>query len=63
MTENKNNAPIRGEKHNSWLKKCVLYDDYNRRIRVDQDTIGTITTEIGSSTLRHSYKLIEVIRK
>ena len=38
----------------------IIYDDYNSRIRADQDTIGTITSTIGHSALRNSYKLIEI---
>ena len=47
----------------------VVYDDYNSSIRADQDTIGTLTTNCGSSAERNGYKLIEkennnlVIRK
>lgn len=38
----------------------VVYDDYNSNIRADQSTIGTLTLNIGSSSLRNAYKLIEV---
>ena len=47
----------------------VVYDDYNSSIRADQNTIGTLTTNCGSSAERNGYKLIEkennnlVIRK
>lgn len=37
----------------------IVYDDYNSNIRKDQDTIGTLTLNIGSSSLRKAYKLIE----
>lgn len=37
----------------------VVYDDYNSHIRDDQSTIGTITSTIGNSALRNSYKIIE----
>ena len=40
-------------------RKRIIYDDYNSRVRQDQDTIGTITTNIGNNTLRNGYKLIE----
>ncbi len=40
-------------------KESIVYDDYNSNVRADQDTIGTITTNIGSRTLRNSYKIIE----
>ena len=37
----------------------VIYDDYNQRIPQDQCCIGTLTTNIGSSTPRNGIKLIE----
>ena len=37
----------------------VVYDDYNSSIRKDQDTIGTLTTNIGNDAPRNGYKLIE----
>ena len=37
----------------------IVYDDYNSNIRKDQNTIGTLTLNIGSSSLRNAYKLIE----
>jgi DNA (cytosine-5)-methyltransferase 1 len=37
----------------------VVYDDYNSTIRKDQDTIGTLTTNIGNDAARNGYKLIE----
>ena len=41
-------------------KSIVVYDDYNSNVRTDSNTIGTITTNIGSRALRNAYKLIEV---
>lgn len=38
----------------------IIYDDYNCNVRADQTTIGTITSTIGHSALRNSYKLIEM---
>ena len=38
----------------------LVYDDYNRRVRADSDTIGTITPNIGVSAFTNSYKLIEI---
>lgn len=35
----------------------MVYDDYNSNIRADQSTIGTLTLNIGSSSLRNAYKL------
>lgn len=43
-------------------KETIIYDDYNSRIPKDQDAIGTLTTNIGSSTPRNGIKLIEVER-
>lgn len=37
----------------------MIYDDYNARFRKDQSTIGTITSNIGTSALGNSYKIIE----
>lgn len=38
----------------------VVYDDYNHQVRKDQETIGTITTNIGNNAPRNGYKLIEI---
>ena len=43
----------------SILKESIIYDDYNSNIRKDQDTIGTLTTNCGSSTIRNGWKIIE----
>lgn len=43
----------------SILKDVLVYDDYNSRVRADQDTIGTITTNAGSITPRNGWKIIE----
>lgn len=43
----------------SILKESIVYDDYNSNIRKDQDTIGTLTTNCGSSTIRNGWKIIE----
>lgn len=40
-------------------EEIIIYDDYNSNIRADQTTIGAITSTIGHSALRNSYKLIE----
>ena len=40
-------------------RDIIVYDDYNHRVRKEQDTIGTLTTNIGASSLRAAYKLIE----
>lgn len=39
----------------------IIFDDYNQRIPQDQDCIGTLTTNIGSSTPRNGIKIIEPI--
>ena len=36
----------------------MVYDDYNQRMRGDQNTIGTITPNCGKSAVRNGYKLI-----
>lgn len=36
----------------------IIYDDYNNRIKADQSVIGTLTTNIGSSTPRNGTKII-----
>ena len=41
------------------VNTTMVYDDYNSRIRADQETIGTMTTNIGHSGLRNAYKIIE----
>ena len=40
-------------------KDVIIYDDYNNRIKADQDNMGTITTNIGNDALRNGIKLIE----
>lgn len=40
-------------------KNPIVYDDYNSNIRKDQSTVGALTSTIGHSALRNSYKLIE----
>ena len=47
-------APVvRGERN------IIVYDDYNSHIRPDQNTIGTLTLNIGNSCFRNGYKLID----
>lgn len=43
----------------SILKEITVYDDYNSNIRKDQNTIGTLTTNCGISTIRNGWKIIE----
>lgn len=40
-------------------RNIIVYDDYNGKIKADQSCIGTITTNIGSSTPRNGTKIIE----
>ena len=40
-------------------KNYIIYDDYNSNIPKNQDYIGTLTTNIGSSTMRNGIKIIE----
>ena len=44
----------------SILRDKQIYDDYNSNIRKDQDTIGTLTTNCGSSAIRNGWKVIEL---
>lgn len=44
---------------NQASKEVIIYDDYNNRIKADQDNMGTITTNIGNDALRNGIKLIE----
>ena len=43
----------------------IIFDDYNSRIPKDQNVIGTLTTNIGSSAPRNGIKIIEplILRK
>lgn len=41
-------------------KTYIIYDDYNGRIRKDQNTIGTLTTNVGNDAMRNGFKLIEI---
>lgn len=43
--------------------KCepIIYDDYNGRIRADQDCIGTLTINCGNDALRNGVKIIEPV--
>lgn len=39
--------------------KKIIYDDYNNRIRADQNTMTTLTTNCGTDALRNGVKIIE----
>ena len=38
----------------------VIYDDYNNRIKADQQVIGTLTTNIGNNAKGNGTKIIEI---
>lgn len=40
------------------IAETITYDDYNGRIRADQDCIGTLTTNCGSCARRNGVKII-----
>ena len=46
-------------KHNNRIIEPIVYDDYNGRIRADQSTVGTLTTNCGNVAPRNGIKLIE----
>lgn len=37
----------------------LVYDDYNGKMRKDQDTVGTLTTNCGASAPRNGWKIVE----
>lgn len=39
--------------------ETIVYDDYNSKLTKDQNTIGTITRNIGNATTRNGSKIIE----
>lgn len=43
------------------LIEPIIYDDYNGRVRDDQDTCGTLTTNCGNDAPRNGFKIIEPI--
>lgn len=45
-------------KHNNRVVEPIIYDDYNGRIRADQSTVGTLTTNCGNDAPRNGLKLI-----
>ena len=44
------------------LAEPMVYDDYNSKFPLDQNIIGTITTQIGNPAPRHGYKIAEPLR-
>jgi DNA (cytosine-5)-methyltransferase 1 len=45
------------------VKEPIVYDDYNGKVREDQDTIGTITTNCGTKAPRNGFKIVEPVVK
>lgn len=41
-------------------KEIIIYDDYNSKVPPDQNHMGTLTTNCGTSALRNGYKIIEI---
>lgn len=41
------------------VREPIIIDDYNQRVRADQDTMGTLTTNCGASAPRNSFKIAE----
>ena len=53
-------APAVKENHGTVtaIQDPIIIDDYNQTLRSDQNTIGTITTNIGNNAPRNGYKLM-----
>lgn len=41
------------------IREPIIIDDYNQRVRADQDTMGTLTTNCGASAPRNGFKIAE----
>lgn len=41
------------------VREPIIIDDYNQRVRADQDTMGTLTTNCGASAPRNGFKIAE----
>lgn len=41
------------------MEEPIIYDDYNGRIKADQSTVGTLTTNCGNDAERNGVKIIE----
>lgn len=41
------------------VREPIIIDDYNQRVRADQDTMGALTTNCGASAPRNSFKIAE----
>lgn len=42
------------------IREPIIIDDYNQRVRADQDTMGTLTTNCGASAPRNGFKIAEL---
>lgn len=49
----------RDHKDPKCIREPIIIDDYNQRVRADQDTMGTLTTNCGASAPRNSFKIAE----
>lgn len=43
----------------NYVVEPMIYDDYNSKLRVDQETCGTLTTNCGNDAPRNGFKIIE----
>lgn len=50
---------IRANRNGFKVVESIVYDDYNGRVREDQDTVGTITPCAGNLAPKNNYKIIE----
>ena len=41
------------------VRESIVIDDYNQRVRADQDTMGTLTTNCGVGAPRNGFKIAE----
>lgn len=46
-------------KHNNRNVEPIIYDDFNGRVKADQSTVGSLTTNCGNDAPRNGVKLIE----
>lgn len=42
------------------MKKTILFDDYNQKLQIGTDFVGSVTTTWGHKALRNGWKLIEI---
>ena len=55
------NTVTSGKRDNTqnYVVEPMIYDDYNGKLREDQDTCGTLTTNCGNDAPRNGFKVIE----